>query len=103
MLYCPERAHPERSGSSMPRVQFGLVVPADLLDPARRHQYMSDVTRLLDAVRGHYPSAWLIDHLMFDATDLLEGWTTLTYLAALYPDLQWGHSVLCQSFRNPAL
>jgi hypothetical protein len=35
----------------MPRVQLGLVVPADLLDPARRHQYMADVTRLLDSVR----------------------------------------------------
>jgi transcriptional regulator with XRE-family HTH domain len=36
-------------------------------------------------------------------SDLPEGWTALTYLAALHPELQWGHSVLCQSFRNPAL
>jgi len=33
----------------------------------------------------------------------LEGWTALTYLCALHPEVQWGHAVLCQSFRNPAL
>jgi alkanesulfonate monooxygenase SsuD/methylene tetrahydromethanopterin reductase-like flavin-dependent oxidoreductase (luciferase family) len=30
-------------------------------------------------------------------------WMGLTYLAALHPELMWGHTVLCQSFRNPAL
>lgn len=34
---------------------------------------------------------------------ILEGWTTLTYLAALRPELRYGHLVLCQLFRNPAL
>src|SRR5213078_2250956 len=34
---------------------------------------------------------------------VLEGWTALTYLSALSPELRWGHTVLCQSFRNPAL
>ena len=34
---------------------------------------------------------------------MLEGWTALTYLSALHPELLWGHTVLCQSFRNPAL
>ena len=87
----------------MRHVQFGLVVPADALDPSRRHRYMEDVNRLLTAVTGHYDSAWLIDHLQFDDQDVLEGWTTLTYLSALHPELQWGHTVLCQSFRNPAL
>ncbi len=41
-----------------------------------------------------------IDHLQ---GDVLEGWTALTYLSALHPELVWGHTVLCQSFRNPAL
>ena len=31
------------------------------------------------------------------------GWTALTYLAARHPDLRWGHTVLAQPFRNPAL
>jgi alkanesulfonate monooxygenase SsuD/methylene tetrahydromethanopterin reductase-like flavin-dependent oxidoreductase (luciferase family) len=61
---------------------------------------MEDVNRLLTHVTGHYDSAWFIDHL---TGGVLEGWTALTYLSALHPELQWGHSVLCQSFRNPAL
>ena len=87
----------------MGNVQFGLIVPADMLDKSRRHLYMDDVNRLLSYVKGHYHSAWLIDHLQFSNTDILEGWTALTYLSALHPELHWGHTVLCQSFRNSAL
>jgi alkanesulfonate monooxygenase SsuD/methylene tetrahydromethanopterin reductase-like flavin-dependent oxidoreductase (luciferase family) len=87
----------------MGKVQFGLIVPADALDKARRPQYLEDVDRLLSRVTGHYDSAWLIDHLQFGDGDVLEGWTALTYLAARHPALQWGNTVLCQSFRNPAL
>jgi alkanesulfonate monooxygenase SsuD/methylene tetrahydromethanopterin reductase-like flavin-dependent oxidoreductase (luciferase family) len=84
----------------MGHVKFGLVVPEVALDPSRRHRYMEDVNRLLASVKSHYDSAWFIDHL---AGDVLEGWTALTYLSALHPELRWGHTVLCQSFRNPAL
>lgn len=87
----------------MAKVQFGLMVPGDALDKARRHQYMEDVSRLLNAVKGAYAGAWFIDHLQFGSSDVLEGWTALAYLAALHPELHWGHAVLCQSFRNPAL
>lgn len=87
----------------MSKIQFGLVVPADALDKARRHAYMEDVNALLNAVKGAYDSAWFIDHLQFENSDVLEGWTALTYLSALHPELHWGHSVLCQSFRHPAL
>ena len=84
----------------MNQVQFGLIVPETTLDPSRRHLYMEDVNRLLSYVKGHYDSAWFIDHLQHD---VLEGWTALTYLSALHPEFVWGHTVLCQSFRNPAL
>jgi alkanesulfonate monooxygenase SsuD/methylene tetrahydromethanopterin reductase-like flavin-dependent oxidoreductase (luciferase family) len=87
----------------MANIQFGLVVPADGLDKSRRQHYLQDVNRLLNTVKGHYTSAWVIDHLQFGDSDVLEGWTTLSYLSALYPELQWGNTVLCQSFRNPAL
>jgi alkanesulfonate monooxygenase SsuD/methylene tetrahydromethanopterin reductase-like flavin-dependent oxidoreductase (luciferase family) len=79
------------------------MVPGDFLDKTRRHHYLEDVNRLLNTVKGAYASAWFIDHLQFQDSDVLEGWTALTYLAALHPELQWGHAVLCQSFRNPAL
>lgn len=84
----------------MGQVQFGLVVPEYGLDVSRRWFYLEDVNRLLTYVKGHYDSAWFIDHL---EGDVLEGWTALTYLSALHPELLWGHTVLCQSFRNPAL
>ena len=84
----------------MGRVRFGLIVPENPENPPGRSGYLADVDRLLAAVAGHYDSAWCIDHLQ---GDVLEGWTTVTYLAARHPDLRWGHTMLAQSFRNPAL
>ena len=84
----------------MGHVQFGLIVPENPRNPPSRHRYMEDVNRLLTLVKGHYDSVWCIDHL---DGDVLEGWTTVTWLAALHPEFVWGHTVLCQSFRNPAL
>lgn len=84
----------------MGRVQFGLIVPEDVHGSAGRAHYREQVDRLLATVTGHFDSAWCIDHLQ---GDVLEGWTTLAYLAARHPDLRWGHTVLAQSFRNPAL
>jgi alkanesulfonate monooxygenase SsuD/methylene tetrahydromethanopterin reductase-like flavin-dependent oxidoreductase (luciferase family) len=84
----------------MGHVRFGLIVPEDALNRAGRPFYMEDIHRLLTYVTGHFDSAWFIDHLQ---RDVLEGWTALTYLSALHPELLWGHTVLCQSFRNPGL
>lgn len=87
----------------MARVQFGFIMPADKLDKQRRATYVEDVNRALDLVAGHFDAAWIIDHLQFGDDDVLEGFTALAYLAALHPQLKFGHTVLCQSFRNPAL
>ena len=84
----------------MAKVEFGLIVEAVAPAPARRNQHMEEVHRLLTLARGHYASAWVIDHL---TGDILEGWTALTYLSALHPEFLWGHTVISQSFRNPAL
>ena len=84
----------------MGRVQFGLIVPENPQNPPERSGYLAEVDRLLAAVAGHYDAAWCIDHLQ---GDVLEGWTAVTYLAARHPGLRWGHTVLAQSFRNPAL
>lgn len=87
----------------MHSVQFGFVVPVETSDRARRASWMADVSRALDLVAGHFDSAWVVDHLQFGNMDVLEGFTTLTWLAARYPQLRFGNAVLCQSFRNPAL
>jgi alkanesulfonate monooxygenase SsuD/methylene tetrahydromethanopterin reductase-like flavin-dependent oxidoreductase (luciferase family) len=87
----------------MTRIQFGFCMPADKLDKQRRATFNEDLNRALDLVTGHFDSAWVIDHLQFGNDDMLEGFTALSYMAALHPQLTFGHSVLCQSFRNPAL
>lgn len=87
----------------MTRIQFGFCMPADKLDKQRRATFNEDLNRALDLVTGHFDSAWIIDHLQFGNDDMLEGFITLSYMAALHPQLTFGHSVLCQSFRNPAL
>ena len=87
----------------MPRVQFGFIMPADQLNKAKRATYVEDLNQALTLISGHFDSAWIIDHLQFDDSNVLEGFTTLTYMMALHPQLKFGHTVLCQSFRNPAL
>lgn len=78
-------------------------MPADSLNKEHRASFAVDLNRALNLVAGQFDSAWMIDHLQFGQDDLLEGFTTLTYFAGLHPQLKFGHTVLCQSFRNPAL
>lgn len=87
----------------MTRIQLGFCMPGDSLDKQRRASFVADLNRALDLVSGHFDSAWFVDHLQFGAADVLEGFTALTYMAALHPQFKFGHAVLCQSFRNPAL
>lgn len=87
----------------MRHIEFGFILPADNLAKNGRDAYVANVDRALDLVAGRFTSAWLIDHLQFGDADVLEGFTTLTYFAARHPQMMFGHTVLCQSFRNPAL
>lgn len=87
----------------MSRVEFGWFFPNGPETPESRSTFVADCDRLLAAVTGHFGSAWMADHLQFQHYDIMEGWTTLTYFAARHPELRFGHGVLCQSFRNPAL
>jgi alkanesulfonate monooxygenase SsuD/methylene tetrahydromethanopterin reductase-like flavin-dependent oxidoreductase (luciferase family) len=84
----------------MSRVELGLIVPENPEYPPDRHRYLRDLDRLLARVKGHFVSAWCIDHL---DGDVLEGWTAIAYLSPLHPELLWGHTVLSNGFRNPAL
>jgi alkanesulfonate monooxygenase SsuD/methylene tetrahydromethanopterin reductase-like flavin-dependent oxidoreductase (luciferase family) len=55
----------------------------------------------------HFDSVWIADHFYgFDAErkeGFLEGWTTLTWLAARYPTVMVCHHMLGHGYRNPAL
>jgi alkanesulfonate monooxygenase SsuD/methylene tetrahydromethanopterin reductase-like flavin-dependent oxidoreductase (luciferase family) len=87
----------------MAHIEFGFIMPADQLDKTRRGAYVEDLNRALAIVEDHFASAWCIDHLQTGDDDQLEGWTALCYMAAQHPRLKLGHTVLCQSYRNPAL
>ena len=62
---------------------------------------------ILPHVLADFDSVWIADHFYgFDkekTEGFLEGWTTLTWLAARFPDVLLCHHVLGHGYRNPAL
>jgi alkanesulfonate monooxygenase SsuD/methylene tetrahydromethanopterin reductase-like flavin-dependent oxidoreductase (luciferase family) len=89
-----------RKINRMTPVQFGFTLPTLPQDATQRSTFVADIHRALTLISGHFDAARMIDHLWHDD---LESFTTLAHLAALHPKLKFGHSVICQSFRNPAL
>jgi alkanesulfonate monooxygenase SsuD/methylene tetrahydromethanopterin reductase-like flavin-dependent oxidoreductase (luciferase family) len=88
----------------MTSLQFGWVLPM----PGEREAitqtaFLEHLSQEMQFVAKHFHSVWCCDHLQFNNYQVLEGWTMLTYLAALYPQLHFGTLVLSQSYRNPAL
>jgi alkanesulfonate monooxygenase SsuD/methylene tetrahydromethanopterin reductase-like flavin-dependent oxidoreductase (luciferase family) len=86
----------------MTQVQFGLTLPSNTPDLSREG-FLTQMQAGLETIVGQFDSVWIGDHLQFGTRPLFEGWTMLTYLAALHPEFRYGHLVLCQLFRNPAL
>ena len=79
---------------------FGLQgFPARPEGVDRMTHYRSVLEMLPDA----FTTVWISDHFQFAAKPTVEGWTLLTYLAAAFPRFRYGHLVLGQSYRNPAL
>lgn len=68
---------------------------------------MYQEAHILPQVLPHFDSVWIADHFYgFDADKkegFLEAWTTLTWLAAKFPDVMLCHHVLGHGYRNPAL
>ncbi len=67
---------------------------------------MHQERHILPAALPHFDSLWIADHFYgFDAkTDpFMEAWTTLTWLAAKFPDIMLCHHVLGHGYRPPAL
>lgn len=87
----------------MTQLQFGWTMPSGMREKEDRPRHMDVIERGLQMCRGHFDSSWFVDHLQFDDVDVLEAWAAVSYMAALHPEYMFGHAVLCQSFRNPAL
>ncbi len=79
-----------------------MIIPQVPPDKAQRATFVEDLNRALALISGHFDSARIIDHLGNNVGDI-ESFTTLAYFSALHPRLKFGHTVICQSFRNPAL
>jgi len=62
---------------------------------------------ILPSVLNHFDSVWIADHFYgFDEQKeegFLEAWTTLTWIAAKFPNVTLCHHVLGHGYRNPAL
>lgn len=64
---------------------------------------LADNYRFIEHLKPHISTIWVEDHFQWDDRPTIECWTTLTYLAAQYPEMTVAPLVLGQSYRNPAL
>ena len=86
----------------MATAEFGLMLRQN--DPGHTLHEVIEYNQLcIEALSAGFTTLWLEDHLQVGKTDELECLTTLSYLAALYPQFKIGTLVLAQSYRNPAL
>lgn len=92
----------------MSDLKFGWHMHSFPVDGSSGTDFATQIHRTLAVVQPYFDSAWMDDHFVpwapwqSNDTPYLECMTTLAYYAGLYPDLQFGTSVLCQSYRNPA-
>jgi alkanesulfonate monooxygenase SsuD/methylene tetrahydromethanopterin reductase-like flavin-dependent oxidoreductase (luciferase family) len=86
----------------MATIDFGLMLRPN--DPGHAmSEVMEYNRRCIEALKGGFTTIWLEDHLQVGQTDNLECLSTLSFLAAQYPNFRFGSLVLAQSYRNPAL
>ena len=94
-------------GDMTRHVKFGWLSPV-IGNRWSDHQpiVMYQERHILPTAMPHFDSLWVADHFYgFDAkTDpFMEAWTTITWLAAKFPDVLLCHHVLGHGYRNPAL
>ena len=93
----------------MRELKFGWHMHSFPVDGSAGAAFTDQIHRTLGRIHPHFDSVWVDDHLMPwadwqpDDTPYLECLTTIAYFAAAYPTLNFGASVLCQSYRNPGL
>ncbi len=85
-----------------PSVEFGYFGPTGS-ERARGNAFSPALRRAIDVARQSFTSLWFADHFMYSDADVNEAWVTLSYAAALAPELQIGHLVSCNSYRPPSL
>jgi alkanesulfonate monooxygenase SsuD/methylene tetrahydromethanopterin reductase-like flavin-dependent oxidoreductase (luciferase family) len=93
-------------------VSFGYVIqpvprgfPDDVMaDPTRATAALIEANeRGIRASRPHFDTVWAEDHFQWEKRPVLEAVTVLSYLIGRHEGMRFGHIVLGQSYRNPAL
>lgn len=87
----------------MPHVEFGFMLRQKSDSGQSSQDLIAHNQASIAALTSGFSSLWVEDHLQWEMTDTLECFTTLSYLAASYPQFKVGTLVLSQSYRNPAL
>lgn len=93
----------------MTTLQFGWHAPSFPVDGSQRNEFTDQIIHTLQKVESSFDSVWVDDHFVpwaqFQSidTDYLECMTTIAFLAGMFQEIKFGASVLCQSYRNPAL
>lgn len=93
----------------MADVKFGIRVPSFPINGSRGQAFVLQIIRFLRVLEEQFDSAWISDHFIpwadFESkeTDILECFTAISYLSAIFNKLDFGSIVLCNSYRNPPL
>lgn len=91
----------------MPKINFGWIVPVTGIPESDGVPLaICQQDEILPVVAEHFDSLWVFDHFygFRQPTDAyLESWTTLTWLAARFPEVKVGSIVLGVGYRHPPL
>ena len=91
-----------REGVTRLNIGFGLGMPSRP-SAAQMQQWMSTLDATIPQLARDFESLWISDHFFWGDTPTMEAWTTLSFMAARWPNFKLGTMVLAQSYRNPAL
>jgi alkanesulfonate monooxygenase SsuD/methylene tetrahydromethanopterin reductase-like flavin-dependent oxidoreductase (luciferase family) len=91
----------------MPNINFGWIVPVTGIPETDGEPLaITQQDEILPVVVDHFHSLWVFDHFygFRQPTDAyLESWSTLTWLAASFPQVMVGTIVLGVGYRHPQL
>jgi alkanesulfonate monooxygenase SsuD/methylene tetrahydromethanopterin reductase-like flavin-dependent oxidoreductase (luciferase family) len=93
----------------MSALRFGWHMPSFPMDGSDGATFVEQIHHILQRIEPDFDSVWVDDHMfpgfpgISNDTTYLECLTTIAHLATAHPKMTFGASVLCQSYRNPAL
>lgn len=93
----------------MTDLQFGWRMQTFSMDGTPGPVLVGQIEEHLRRLEGHLDAVWIQDHLFPEAAftppewDCVEAWSALAHWAAQFPTYRYGHIVLANSYRPPAL